>query len=77
MTTTIDDAICRIRAYAQEKGWTKSRLAQEAGMGDTTLRDFDTLDWNPQADTLRRLEAIIPADFFQPSDDGSALQEAS
>lgn len=60
---SIDDAIDRIRAYAAFRGWRKSRLAAEAGMRDTTLRDFDRNDWNPTADTLRRLEAIVPEGF--------------
>ena len=63
MEPTINQAIARIRAYADSKGWKKSRLAKEAGMIDTTLRDFDKAEWNPTAETLRRLEAIIPNDF--------------
>ncbi len=61
--TRLDTAIERIRAYARKQGWKKSRLAKEAGMADTVLRDFDEPDWNPTADTIRRLEAIIPAKF--------------
>ena len=59
----LDTAIERIRAYARNRGWKKSRLAKEAGMADTVLRDFDEPDWNPTADTIRRLEAVIPAKF--------------
>jgi 3,4-dihydroxy 2-butanone 4-phosphate synthase/GTP cyclohydrolase II len=59
----IEDAIARVRAYAESKGWRKSRLAKEAGLKDTTLRHFDRPTWNPTADTLRRLEAVIPAEF--------------
>ena len=44
-------------------GWRKSRLASEAGINDTTLRYFDDPNWNPTTETLRRLEAIIPANF--------------
>jgi 3,4-dihydroxy 2-butanone 4-phosphate synthase / GTP cyclohydrolase II len=58
--SSLDTAINRIRAYARKQGWKKSRLAKEAGMSDTVLRDFDKPDWNPTADTIRRLEAIIP-----------------
>jgi hypothetical protein len=32
-------------------------------MVDTVLRRFDSDDWNPTVETLRRLEAIIPLDF--------------
>ncbi len=56
----LDTTIERIRAYARSQGWKKSRLAKEAGMADTVLRDFDQHDWNPTAETIRRLEAIIP-----------------
>ncbi len=56
-------SIERIRAFARARGWTKSRLARQAGMIDTTLRDFHKDDWNPTAETLRRLEAVIPEDF--------------
>lgn len=59
----VDAAIARIRAFATSKGWRKSRLATEAGMSDTTLRNFDDPAWSPTADTLRRLEAIIPEGF--------------
>ncbi|MDB5358893.1 MAG: hypothetical protein JWO51_190 [Rhodospirillales bacterium] len=64
----IDQTIARIRSYAVFRGWRKSRLAAEAKMSDTTLRDFDEPDWNPTAETIRRLEAIIPADFIVGSE---------
>ncbi len=60
---TIRQSIERVRAFARAQGWTKSRLAREAGMIDTTLRDFHRDDWNPTAETIRRLEAVIPEDF--------------
>lgn len=64
MKTAIDGAIARIKAYAAARGWSKSRLAKEAGLGDTTLRHFGRSGWNPTIETLRRLEAIIPAEFI-------------
>lgn len=64
-------ALDRLRAYARQKGWKKSRFAKEAGLSDTVLRDFDKPDWNPTIDTVRRLEAIIPVDF-QPESEGAA-----
>lgn len=63
MSTSIEATIARVRAFAQSRGWRKSRLAKEAGLADTVLRNFDRPDWNPTADTLRRLESIIPPDF--------------
>ena len=56
---TIRQSIERVRAFARAQGWTKSRLARQAGMIDTTLRDFHRDDWNPTAETIRRLEAVI------------------
>jgi 3,4-dihydroxy 2-butanone 4-phosphate synthase/GTP cyclohydrolase II len=63
MTASVEAAIARVRAFAEERGWTKSRLAIEAGMSNTVLRDFDKPDWNPTVETLRRIEAIIPKSF--------------
>ncbi len=60
---SVDVAIARIRAYAHQKRWSKSRLAIEAGMTDTVLRRFDHRDWNPAVGTLRRLETLIPPEF--------------
>lgn len=63
LPSTTSTVVARIRAYAVHQGWTKSRLASEAGLPDTTLRHFDRGSWNPTLDTLRKLEAIIPRDF--------------
>lgn len=68
---TVDLAIARIRAFAAFRGWSRARLASEAGMHDTTLRHFHEVDWNPRAETIRRLEAVIPDDFEL----GAALPE--
>ncbi len=73
----VDHAIARIRAYARHRGWKKSRLASEAGMQDTTLRDFDKEGWNPTADTLRRLEAIVPPDFMPAGAPSAAPRQES
>ncbi len=74
--SAVDQAVTRIRAFAAAKGWRKSRLAREAGMQDTTLRNFDDPDWNPTLDTVRRLEALIPGDF-DPSAPAQASSEAA
>lgn len=59
----IDTAINRIRAYARMQGLKKTTLAKAAGLGDTTLRDFDSDEWNPTINIVRRIEKIIPEDF--------------
>lgn len=53
----------RIRAFAEAQNWKKSKLAKEAGLGDTTLRNFDNEKWNPTVKVLRKIEKIIPDDF--------------
>lgn len=52
--------IQRIRAFAAEKRWRKSRLAKEAGLGDTTLRGFDRPSWNPTARVVEKLSSVVP-----------------
>jgi len=59
----IDEAIARVRAYRMDRGWSILRYAKEAGMGESTIRHMDHPTWSPTADTLRRLERIIPADW--------------
>lgn len=60
----IDQSIARVRAYKSQMGWTVFRLAKAAGLNESTLRSIDSPDWAPTATTLRRLEAVIPNDFF-------------
>lgn len=60
---SIEHTILRIRRYAAGQQWSRTRLAREAGLPHNTLKAFDLQTWNPTADTLRKLEAIIPADF--------------
>jgi len=60
---SVDDAIFAIRAYARVRGWTKSRVAVEAGLADTSLRQFWLDTWQPRPDMLRVLHALIPPDF--------------
>jgi DNA-binding XRE family transcriptional regulator len=65
-TLLVDISIARIRAYAQHMGWTRNRLATEAGLAESTIRAIESAEWSPTADTLRRLEGIIPEDFSGP-----------
>lgn len=59
----IDQTIERVRAYRRHQGWSILRFAKEAGMGESTIRNMDHDDWSPTADTLRRLERVIPEGF--------------
>ena len=67
---SIDFVIKRIRSYVKSQEWSRSRLAREAGLPHhTSIRDWDSPDWNPTAAVLRRLEALVPNDFYlDPSD---------
>lgn len=60
---SIQQAISRIRSFASENDLSKRKLAEKAGIQDTTLRNFDQPDWNPTRATLEKLESIIPPDF--------------
>ena len=63
MKATVQKTIDRIRDFAGANNWTKTRMAREAGLPDTTLRHFDNPSWNPTAETLRKLEAVIPEEW--------------
>lgn len=60
---SIEQTITRVRAFRAFKSWTVSRFAAEAGIGESAIRKMDDPDWNPEAKTLKRLEAVIPAAF--------------
>ncbi|HVJ44653.1 MAG TPA: helix-turn-helix transcriptional regulator [Dongiaceae bacterium] len=62
----IAKSIEKIRAFRVSRGWTLSKLAREAGLRESSIRDLDRDSWNPESKTLRKLETIIPSDF-QPS----------
>ncbi len=68
---TIDHAIARIRAYRHAQGWSLYGFANAAGLRESTIRHIDSDGWSPTANTLRKLEAVIPADFAGPPPDGS------
>lgn len=67
-STPTDDSIDRIRAWRKAAGWSINRLGSECGLNESTLRDIDGKGWNPRAETLRKLEAVIPAGW-QPGDE--------
>ena len=55
----IDNAIARVRAFMATTGWSRNRLAIEAGLAESTIRNIAEPNWNPTADTLRQLEAVV------------------
>ncbi len=62
------DLISRVRGLVTQGGMSRSGLARAAGLHANSLRDLDSPDWNPTADTLRKLERVL----FD-SDDAPAL----
>jgi hypothetical protein len=58
-----DQAIQRIRAFCADQKLSRNRLAIMAGLVESSIRHMDRPNWNPTADTLRALEAVIPADW--------------
>ncbi|WP_397593827.1 3,4-dihydroxy-2-butanone-4-phosphate synthase [Sphingorhabdus sp.] len=51
--------IDKLRRLVNEGGLSRSGLARAAGLHANTLRDLDAPDWNPTADTLRKLESYL------------------
>lgn len=56
----IDALISRIREFRHEEELSRSALALRAGLSRAALAGMDRPDWGPTADTIRKLEAIIP-----------------
>lgn len=69
MSQLIDQSIRRVRAYAYRNRIRPSGLARAAGMGPNALAGMADERWDPQANTLRRLEECIPADFIAEEGD--------
>ncbi|MEQ1551337.1 3,4-dihydroxy-2-butanone-4-phosphate synthase [Sphingorhabdus sp.] len=49
----------KLRHLVTEGGLSRSGLARAAGLHANTLRDLDAPDWNPTAETLRKLESYL------------------
>jgi 3,4-dihydroxy 2-butanone 4-phosphate synthase / GTP cyclohydrolase II len=64
MTTAI---ITRIREHVATGNVSRSGLARAAGLHANTLRDLDAPDWNPTAETLRKLETYLLANSDRPA----------
>ncbi len=57
----------KIRTLVAERGISRSGLARAAGLHANTLRDLDAPDWNPTAETLRKLETYLSANDGRPA----------
>lgn len=61
---TVDDSLNRLRKLANTKGWSKGKMADLAGFGTRSItHKMMSPDWNPNVETVRRLEAIVPKNF--------------
>lgn len=49
----------KLRSLVVDGGLSKSGLARAAGLHANTLRDLEQSDWNPTAETLRKLESYL------------------
>jgi 3,4-dihydroxy 2-butanone 4-phosphate synthase / GTP cyclohydrolase II len=59
--------ISKLRSLVNDGGLSRSGLARAAGLHANTLRDLDQPDWNPTADTLRKLESYLFANDDTPA----------
>jgi len=57
----VQKSIDEIRAYWKGSGKSRWRLAEDAGLGRTTLRDIDKPDWSPSVATMRKIQALMEA----------------
>jgi 3,4-dihydroxy 2-butanone 4-phosphate synthase / GTP cyclohydrolase II len=57
----------KLRTLVTDGGLSRSGLARAAGLHANTLRDLDQPDWNPTADTLRKLESYLFANDDSPA----------
>jgi DNA-binding phage protein len=65
--SAITQTISRVRAWlaSAQKG-SRAKIAEQAGVDEKTLRLAVGEGWNPTADTLRKLEAVVPPDWQPP-----------
>jgi 3,4-dihydroxy 2-butanone 4-phosphate synthase / GTP cyclohydrolase II len=59
--------IQKLRHLVADGGLSRSGLARAAGLHANTLRDLEQPDWNPTAETLRKLESYIFANDDAPA----------
>jgi 3,4-dihydroxy 2-butanone 4-phosphate synthase / GTP cyclohydrolase II len=57
----------KVRNLVTQGGMSKSGLARAAGLHANTLRDLEEGDWNPTAETLRKLETFLFSNDDSPT----------
>lgn len=60
MMTETEKLLHRVRLFLAQPGVSKAGLAVAAGLHKNALRDADREEWNPTADTLRKIEPHLP-----------------
>jgi 3,4-dihydroxy 2-butanone 4-phosphate synthase / GTP cyclohydrolase II len=61
------ELIEKVRNLVTNGGMSRSGLARAAGLHANTLRDLEEADWNPTAETLRKLETFLFSNDDTPS----------
>lgn len=64
---TIAAALARVRRWLASTDMPRGEIAARASVDEKTLRLAARPAWNPTANTLARLEAVIPPEW-SPSD---------
>ena len=57
----------KVRNLVVQGGMSKSGLSRASGLHANTLRDLEADDWNPTAETLRKLESFLFANDDTPA----------
>ena len=60
------DLVTRIRNAVAERSISRSGLARAAGLHPNSLRSLDDEDWNPTAETLKKLERYLSYSGLSP-----------
>ncbi|MBO9375674.1 3,4-dihydroxy-2-butanone-4-phosphate synthase [Sphingomonas histidinilytica] len=60
------ELIERIRTAVAERGVSRSGIARAAGLHPNSLRSLDDPDWNPTAETLKKLESYLSYSGLSP-----------
>lgn len=78
-TPEIGAVLARVRAYRKAAELSYSAFALRAGLSRAALNGMDKDDWSPTSDTLKNIEAIIPAGWREgePLPTEPAPQQAS
>lgn len=59
----INQVINRIRSWQIDRGVSISHLARQSKVSRRTLCGLHDPGWNPRADTLEKLEAVMPPNY--------------